>query len=286
MKRFVLSLALFIPLLVQAQAHHELGLTAGVSSYIGDLQDKVFPNYGTKPMGGIVYKYFFNPRFGARFSLMYGSITAADSLSEVAVKRERNLSFASNITEVAGGLELNLMRLEKDEWKFTPYIFGGIAIFHYNPYTRGMNNEKVYLRELGTEGQNIPGYPDRKEYKLTNVSFPIGGGLKVFIGKAFFVTTEIGFRYTNTDYLDDVSKSYVNLDTLKAYRGAQSVALSYRTDELKTWDGNYPNYKYQRGDSKANDWYWYGGLTVTVYLKAFGNLFSYEQAKCPAFIYK
>ncbi len=286
MKRFLLSIALLAPFIGQAQSHHELGVTAGVSSYIGDLQDKVFPNYGTRPMGGVVYKYFFNPRFGARFGLMYGSVTAADSLSEVAVKRERNLSFGSNITEVHGGFELNLFKVDKLEWKFSPYIFAGIAVFHYNPYTTGLNNERVYLRDLGTEGQNIPGYPDRKEYKLTNVSFPFGGGVKFLIGKAVFVTGEIGFRYTNTDYLDDVSKSYVNLDTLKAYRGTQSVAMSYRTQELKSWDGNYPNYKYQRGDSKANDWYWYGGLTVTVYLRSFGNLFSYEQAKCPAYFYK
>ncbi len=274
---------MLLPLCSMAQSHHEFGLMAGVGNYYGDLQNKIFPNYGTRPMGGVVYKYFFNPRVGVRVGASYGSITAADSLSDVAVHKDRNLSFATNIFELHAALEVNFLPIEIDRMKFTPYIFAGIAGFHFNPYTEAQNGERVYLRGLGTEGQNIPIYPDRKEYKSNNIAFPLGGGLKLFLGKALMITTELGFRYTQTDYLDDVSKSYVNMDTLRAYRGPQAVEMSYRTDELKTWDGNYPNYKYQRGDSKANDWYWFGGLTVTVYLRAFGNMKSYWQAHCPAF---
>jgi hypothetical protein len=96
------------------------------------------------------------------------------------------------------------------------------------------------------------------------------------------ITTELGFRYTTTDYLDDVSKSYVNMDTLFAYKGRQAVDLSYRGDETKNWDGHYyPNYKYQRGDSKANDWYWFGGISVAIYFRAFGNVKEYWQTHCP-----
>jgi hypothetical protein len=129
------------------------------------------------------------------------------------------------------------------------------------------------------------------------MAFPLGGGIKLLVGKTFFITAEAGFRYTNTDYLDDVSKSYVNLETLKAYKGQQAVDLSYRTDELNRWtqdntigsvqapshNTQYPNYNYQRGDSKANDWYYFTNVTVTVYLDAIGNVKKYWQANCPAF---
>ena len=297
MKRFILSLAVIMPLLGIAQSHHEAGLSFGVANYYGDLQNKWFPKYGFKPMGGVMYKYFFNPNLGIRFGMSYASVTAADSLSDVPVKQDRNLRFASNIFEVQGGFELNLIKIEKDRSKITPYIFAGLAVFHMNPYTDGMRNEKVYLRSLGTEGQGIPVYPDRKEYKLTNMAFPLGGGIKLLVGKTFFITAEAGFRYTNTDYLDDVSKSYVNLETLKAYKGQQAVDLSYRTDELNRWtqdntigsvqapshNTQYPNYNYQRGDSKANDWYYFTNVTVTVYLDAIGNVKKYWQANCPAF---
>ncbi len=284
MKRIILSLALLMPMLSMGQAHHEIGLSAGVSSYYGDLQDKLFPDYGMKPMGGIMYKYFMNPRLGLRFGISYTNITAADSLSDIQAKRERNLRFASNLFEIHGGFELNLLPIEVDRMKFTPYVFAGLAVFQYNPYTDGPQGEKIYLRPLSTEGQGIPIYPDRTEYSLVNVAFPFGGGLKCFVGKTFMLSTEIGFRYTNTDYLDDVSKSYVNFDTLQAYRGGQAVNYAFRTDEHKTWDGNYPDYKYQRGDSKQYDWYWFGTFTATIYLRAFGNANEYWQAHCPAFL--
>jgi hypothetical protein len=274
---------MLLPVCLQAQPHHEVGLAAGISSYYGDLQDKWFPDYGTKPMGGVIYKYFMNPHVGFRLGASYGRLTAADSLSESAVKRARNLRFESHVVEVHGGLEINFLPIEMDRMKVSPYVFAGIGLFHFNPFTDAADYSRVYLRPLGTEGQNIPIYPDRKEYKLVNVSFPIGGGFKFFIGNTIMLAPEIGFRYTNTDYIDDVSKSYVNIDTLTAYRGLQAAEFSFRTDERRGWDGNYPNYKYQRGDSKSNDWYWFGSLTATIYFPAFGNVGRYLQTHCPAF---
>lgn len=286
MKRFILCIALLMPMATYAQPHHEVGLSAGVSSYYGDLQPDLFPDYGIQPMMGVVYKYFMNPHVGVRLGFSYTSLTAADSMSNYQVRKERNLSFATNLFEAHGAFEINLLPIEKQRAKVTPYVFAGIGIFYFNPYTRGLNGERVYLRPLGTEGQNIPAYPDRKEYKLVNVSFPVGGGLKFFLGETLLITPEIGFRYTNTDYIDDVSKSYVNLRTLREYRGEQAAEYSFRTDELDSWNAEkfYPDYRYQRGDSKMNDLYWFGNLTVTVYFDAFGNIMDYWQANCPAFL--
>jgi hypothetical protein len=281
MKRLLLSLLVLTPLFARAQAHHEVGLMAGVSNYYGDLQDKVLPSYGYTPMAGIMYKYFMNPHVGLRFGAAYTKLNAADSLSDIPVKQARNLSFGTSLFEVHGGLEINLLPIEVDRMKFSPYIFGGIGLFYYNPYTMNPLNEKVYLRPLSTEGQGLPQYPDRREYSLVNVSFPVGGGLKFFIGKTLMVSTEVGFRYCATDYLDDVSRSYVSLDTLQGFKGKQAADLSFRGDEVPGWDGNYPQYKFQRGDSKANDWYWFGGININIYFDAFGNMKEYLSTKCP-----
>lgn len=285
MKRLIYTLFL-VPALsmsTHAQMHHEVGLAAGVANYYGDLQTETVPSYGFKPMGGISYKFFFSPHVGVRLGASFAQLTAADSLSNIPANKARNLSFASNIFEFHGGLEINMLPIDIDRMKVTPYVFGGIGIFYYNPYTSALNGDKTFLRPLGTEGQNIPNYPDRKEYKLVNVSFPFGGGLKFLIGKALVITTEVGLRYTATDYLDDVSRSFVNLDTLGAFRGTQSVQLAYRGNEVSGWDGNYPDYKYKRGDPKANDWYYFAGINVAVYLKTLGNVASYLQTKCPSF---
>ena len=282
MKRFIFSLAFLLPLLVNGQAHHEAGLTVGVANYYGDLQDKLFPNYGYKPMAGIFYKYFMSPRVGIRLGAAYSNLSAADSLSEVPVKRQRNLRFSTHLFEMHAGLEVNFWPIDIDRRsRVTPYLFGGVSVFYTNPFTDGMRGERVYLRPLSTEGQGIPVYPDRKEYNVVNTAFPIGGGMKFFLGRTLIITTELGFRYTNTDYIDDVSKSYVNLDTLMAYRSKQAVQLAYRGNTVPGADLNYnPNYQYQRGDSRANDWYWFGSISVGVYLHAFGNLPKYIKTKC------
>lgn len=284
----VLLTALF-PLIAKAQPtnfpHHEVGIMAGVSNYYGDLQDRYDPDFGYNPMGGVFYKYFTHPRIGFRFGASYTRLNAADSLSDIPVKRARNLDFTTNLFEVHGGIELNLLAVDVDRSKFSPYIFGGIAVFYYNPFTvdKDMMGERVYLRPLSTEGQGLAQYPDRKEYSLVNVSFPFGGGLKFFVGKTLMITTELGLRYCATDYLDDVSRSYVDLDTLRAYRGEQAREFSFREDELPGFEGNYPSFgsQFQRGDAKANDWYWFGGISVAIYFDAFGNASRYLQTRCP-----
>ncbi len=295
MKRYLLSILLFLPLLAGAQLnnvfldrseqdHHEFGLTFGVANYYGDLQPKLFPSYGYMPMVGIVYKYFMNPHLGLRFGASYTRLTAADSLSSIPADVARNLSFTTNLFEIHGGLELNFWPIDIMRNKVTPYIFGGISAFYFNPYAQDSNGSKVFLRPLSTEGEGLPMYPGRKQYSLVNIAFPFGGGMKFFIGKTIFVTTEIGFRYTNTDYLDDVSTSYVNLDTLAAYKGQLAKRMAYRGNEVRgVIDPVYPNYGVQRGDASSNDWYWFANITCTVYLKAFGGTREYLKTKCPGF---
>lgn len=283
MKRLLLSLALFLPFCIQAQEHHEIGITMGASNYYGDLQTKFFASYGYHPLGGIVYKYFMSPRIGLRVGATYTSLSAADSLSNIPANRARNLSFATHLFEVHGALEINFLPIEILKKKVSPYIFGGVSVFYFNPYADDTAGNKVYLRPLSTEGEGLPMYPDRKQYSLVNMAFPFGAGMKFFIGQKLMLTTELGFRYTNTDYLDDVSKSYVNLDTLQAYKGHVARSFSYRGNTAANWDGSYPNYGFQRGDSKSNDWFWYANITVTVYFRAFGNPREYLKTKCPAF---
>lgn len=283
MKRLILAAAFLLPIAAQAQRHHEIGLMAGVSNYYGDLQDeRLFPDYNYHAMGGIIYKFFLSPHFGVRFGAAYSQLSAADSLSHVLVKRDRNLNFTSNLIEFHGAAEFNFLPVDIDRMKVSPYVFGGIALFYSNPYTNGYNGEKIFLRPLSTEGEGLAKYPDRKEYSLVNVAFPFGGGLKALVGKTLLISAELGFRYCATDYVDDVSKSYVNLDTLASVKGKLAADLAYRGDELGSWDGKYPDYKFQRGDSKNYDWYWFGGINIGIYFDAFGNLRHYWQTHCPS----
>lgn len=261
-----------------ANDHHEIGLTVGLSNYYGDLQPKLFPNYGYNPMVGIVYKYFMSPHVGLRASVCYTNLEGADSLSPIAADRARNLSFGTHLLEGSGILEINILPVDILRRKVTPYVFGGLSVFYFDPYAYDALGNKIYLRPLSTEGEGLPMYPDRKQYSLVNLAFPFGGGFKFFIGQRIMLTAEMGFRYTNTDYLDDVSKSYVNPDTLQKYKGKLARQMADR--------GIHPAYDYhkygdQRGDPTSNDWYWWGNVTATIYFHSFGNPKEYLKTKCP-----
>lgn len=271
---------------MHAQKHHEIGIWVGASNYYGDLQSQWIPRDMAsaktyQPGGGIVYKYFMNPRVGVRFGASYISITGADSLSQVTANKQRNLSFKNNMFEAYTAIELNFLPVSANRFKISPFVFAGVGAVYGNPFTKDRDGKKVFLRDLGTEGQGLPQYPDRKIYPLVNAMFPIGGGFKFFIGKTVMMTAEVGLRYVASDYLDDVSRSYVNMDTLLAYKGQKSVDMSYRGNEIRNWDGNYPDYKWQRGDFKKNDWYWTAGISATIYFDSFGNVREYIQTKCP-----
>ncbi len=279
-KKILITL-LFIPAVLQAQRkHHEIGVFGGTSSYYGDLQQNMFPSEGYRAAGGLQYKYFVHPNIGFRSSISYASLYGSDSLSDIPAIQMRNLDFETNVLEVAVGIEANLLPVDVDEYKVSPYVFAQIGLFYFNPYILDENSEKLYLRPLGTEGQGLDLYPERSPYSLVNVAFPIGGGIKFLIGKKVFMNVEMGFRYTSTDYLDDVSKSYVNFDALFA-NGQKTIDYAFRTDELPTWDGNYPNEGFNRGDPSRNDWYWFGGVSLAVYFDAFGNPFKHKASRCP-----
>ncbi len=277
----MLVVLVMLPFGLRAQEHQEIGISGGMANYYCDLQPSIFPTYGYKPMGGIIYKYFMNPYIGIRTGASYTNLTASDELSNNAANKARNLSFSTQLYELHGALEINFLPVEVKKKHCSPYIFGGISVFYFNPTAVDPQGNTVYLKPLSTEGEGLSMYPDRKSYSLVNVAFPFGGGLKFFIGKTIMLGFELGYRYTNTDYLDDVSKSYVNLNSLQAAKGPVAAQMSYRGNTAPGWNGIYPNYGSPRGDATSNDWYWFGNLTVTFFFRKPGETGEVLKTDCP-----
>ena len=160
---------------------------------------------------------------------MYGSLSGADN--KTSSRKSRNLSFATNITEYSLGLEYDLFDIRGDK-KITPYIFGSLGVFHFNPYAFDSAGTKTYLQPLGTEGQGLSLYPKRKFYKLTQLNQILGGGLKYRLTDNFTLGVELLTRNLYTDYLDDVSTTYPNQQALLAARGPQAVEFTFRAGEI------------------------------------------------------
>lgn len=278
----ILLLFLAIPFISLAQDWH-VGAFLGISNYSGDLvQQKVDMRY-TRPALGILLRKDFNRYFSLRGAITYGTATGADSTNASKALQARNLSFRSRIIEFALIGELNFLDIDEKGW--TPYVFAGVAGFGFDPMAKDKSGNWVRLRRLGTEGQGLPQYPNRLPYDLFTWSFPFGAGFKVLLSDRWTLGLEVGFRPTATDYLDDVSKTYVDQNTLLAYRGQASVDMAYRGDEVtgkNVTPGTYPMDGTKRGSDKYKDWYGFSGFTITYRLGNNGNPWGKVKAtRCP-----
>lgn len=257
---FTLCLIFYITTVAQGQI--QVGVFGGLSNYLGDLTDKVYQN--SRAVGGIHLGYQISPRLNLRAGLNIARVVGADSLTNQDSRRLRNLDFQSNITELSVVAELNTFDMDIKSW--SPYIFGGLAFFHFNPYTYDTRGLKVMLQPLGTEGQGLPGYQQTRLYSLTRLAIPFGGGVKYKISDNVRIALEVGLRKLFTDYLDDVSTSYADPVELLTVRGQESVDLAYRTDELPGGDPFYPPKGLERGSPKNKDYYYFSGLHLTFQL--------------------
>jgi opacity protein-like surface antigen len=277
MRKLLLLPVFFITL--QSIAQVQVGVFSGISNYMGDLTDKPYqsPRFALGFTGG----YEFSERLALRAGLTFARVAGADSLSNKYYLRDRNLSFQSGITELSLRGEYTVFNLSNMRW--SPYVFGGVAVFHMNPYTYDQSGNKVFLKPLSTEGQALEQYPDRKPYSLTQVALPFGGGLKYALNETVHLGLEVGLRKLFTDYLDDVSSNYADPTELLTARGPQAVDLAFRGDEVPGSLGVYPSKGDQRGSATYKDWYYFSGLHLTIRLGGEGNSFSARRGKygCP-----
>jgi hypothetical protein len=258
--RKIILLCLIIPSLAQAQKLH-VDLFGGFSNYQGDLQSKQFTTQQAKGAAGIGLRYDLSNHFAVRTNFTYASLAANDKYNNQADLKQRNLSFQSVITE--GNLLLDYNILNLNYHKLTPYVFAGVAIFHFNPYAFDSLGNKIYLKPLSTEGEAIAAYPGRAAYQLTQMAIPLGLGIRWRFTDNITLSYEIGFRKTFTDYLDDVSTTYIDQAVLAAAKGPKAVEMAYRGGELKT-GLTYPADGTVRGGAKFKDWYYFSGITISI----------------------
>ena len=244
--------------------HFEVGATIGGSNYLGDLTPSgLWTSLGETHLsvGGFV-RYNFLGWFAFRGSVNYGNIAASDSrATDEFFRQQRNLSFRSDIFEVALTAEINILKYLAYNRRrpFSPYIFGGIAVFTHNPKAL-YEGEWYALQPLGTEGQGLPGYQNK--YQLTQFSIPMGFGIKYTHNDNWNLGFEFGMRKTFTDYLDDVSQYYPDLDELAHINGSIAAQLSWRTDEVIP-DADPPSRGSPRGDPTDLDWYIFSGIFIS-----------------------
>ena len=258
----------------------ELGLGFGPLFFLGDLggnagtgkrfiKDINLPT--TNIIKGLYVNLYPTEWLGFRFAVNHGKLEGYDSLirdknGAETYRYNRNLNFQSPVWEVYGAIEFYptvfMERYDGLQGKLRPYGVIGIGAFKFNPqgmyYGSDGTGRWVDLKPLSTEGQGMAEYPDRKPYKLTSIEIPIGVGAKYYIKENFYVGLEIMHRKSFTDYVDDVSTTYIDNNLFGQYLSSEQAAMA---NQLYFREGYQPNGAVsriptngeQRGNAKQND---------------------------------
>jgi hypothetical protein len=250
----------------------EFGAAIGLGHYFGDLNTRAALNR-PKFSGGIFFLKQFNNYIGLRISGDYAFLGYSDIYSKNETQRRRNLSFNSNVWELSLSGYFNFFRFMPgvEGYKFTPYLSLGAGVFSYDPYAY-LDDSKYYLRPLGTEGQGDSLYPDRTQYSTMALCIPFTVGFKYSITESMNIFAEVGYRFTNTDYLDDVSTTYAGPQAFPPdANGQPSVAFLLQD---RSYETGFPIgiKDRQRGNSEQKDAY------VLFHVGLSFNLTSY---RCP-----
>lgn len=282
----------------QYESYWEFGATIGPSNFLGDLggtqgkgttfiKDNNFSM--TKIAFGLFGEYTFRQTIGLRLAVNFGSLEGDDAaikgkggLEEA--RKIRNSNFKSPLTEAMAIVTVyptSFLEGDADDtWlKLRPYLMAGVGVFKFNP--KGQvpgTGEWVELQPLSTEGQGFPEYPDRQPYKLTQLNIPMGFGVKYFVTENVHLALEVLHRKTFTDYIDDVSTTYIDETLFAKYLGSNATLAHTMQNKsgLNTPTRFQPGEK--RGTPSNNDAYYSFNLKFGFRLanNRFGN-----STRCP-----
>lgn len=263
----------------------ELGVFAGTSAYNGDLTHTLIDLHELHPAFGIEAALPLNSHFAIKAQANALKISGDDANSNKPAFLARNLNFSSSLLETGLMFDFFILGFNPEQKSyFSPFISIGAMLFHFNPKTE--YDGVIYeLQPLGTEGQGTSAFPDRKPYKLTQISIPISVGIKYAFSTKMYISFAFTGNKTFTDYLDDVSKTYVEESTLISENGIMAFELSNRTDEYLNSEPLPYNTSHKRGNSSISDWYGSFGITLSYCL---GKTQSFTSGKasslnCPKF---
>lgn len=262
----------------------EVGASVGVMNCLTDIGGKKGIgkrfikdlNFGNNELaGGVYFSALYKYAIGVRLEATFGKISAHDSIlanvpvTDIARARyNRNLHFRSNITEFSLITELHPLFMfidwagkEQEPPRYSPYLLAGVGYYSFNPQTQ-LGKRWVDLQPLSTEGQGFAEYPDRPVYKLKQINFPVGVGVKYELSSAVNIRGEFVYRILNTDYLDDVSTTYIDpqafLNNMPANVAANAIAVSDRQRNKITGPGG------KRGSPAEKDAFFSFNLKIGV----------------------
>lgn len=242
-KKVIFLLLLILPTLVNAQRwkrqRYEWVTGLGATQFLGDVggRNQIGSDWffdldaaSTRYVANVGFRYKISQYVSAKTGFSFGEVYGDDQYTEEAFRNNRNIHFRSPIVEWATQIEVSWMREStgsrykirrvrgrgRKGSRVYVYGFAGVALLYMNPMARvtdanGVRSGKWHsLRKYNTEGQGF--VPSREQYSNWQFTIPFGVGMKYAIDKKSSIGLEYGLRKTFTDYMDDVSLTYVYTD--------------------------------------------------------------------------
>ena len=253
---------------------YEIGGSVGAMNAFTDLGGrkglgkkfvKDFNFKNTEFCGSIFFSAVYKNEFALRLEGTFGQIHAYDSILEKVApttneRYERNLSFRSSIAEIALMAEFHPFFIfgdyNDDHYPpaISPYVLAGVGYFHFNPQAK-LNGNYVDLQPLHTEGQGFSEYPNAKNYKLSQINFPLGIGARYDVSAIINLRAEIVTRFLTTDYLDDVSGRYIDPSVFANYLSGVQLNEALLLNDRHKPGAETAHPDGIRGNPKNNDSY-------------------------------
>src|SRR5690554_3637227 len=251
-------------------AQMDFGVSVGASNYLGEIgggsgDAKPFlmdmKMQQTKMAFGGFFRYQVHERISVKLQMNFVRIGGADKFSSDPQRIARNLSFRTDIYEamVTGEYSFwimnNVSKYSRTRIDFEAYAFTGFGALLYYPHAQ-MDGKWYALRPLATEGVD-------NKYSKATIAIPLGVGAHYTFDNKYRLGVEVGYRFTFTDYLDDVSSRYASPSDLPY---AESVYFADRSAEAYASNkyDNLPDPKHyggtettnpRRGNPETNDGY-------------------------------
>jgi hypothetical protein len=171
---------------------------------------------------GVGGSYRYNERFSFHGTLNYVGLSGDDADNSYI----RNLSFYTHVVELNTGVTWDFVKYNKMYRRramVTPYANAGLGLIYFTP-TAELDGKNYALADYQTEGV---------DYSRIAALWYLGGGLRLKATAQLDISLEAMFRFTFTDYIDDLSQNYADDlgTTSDQIRQALSMRMEGRTYE-------------------------------------------------------
>ena len=237
----------------------------GVAAYYGELKNPGAIIDGVLFNIEVGLERRFTDRISARANLTFFQVQGNDDKADDSGRLKRNLSFKGSNLELA---VVGVVQLFPEVGRYyqrpliNPYIFLGVGATYFN--TTAIIPDKYYDGSTAPDGGKRTGLrklnTELADYSPVTVVFPMGVGVKMVIKPALNISVNGGYRFTMTDYLDDVSTEHPGAAAFSDLLAGSMSDRRYELDLPSAAPGT------QRGNPDKNDGYFILSVRVDYYL--------------------